>query len=524
MEGTSKLLSKRTAALAAGTVALAVTLAACGGGSSSSSSSSGGKAGGSGTGTLTLGALFPPVTYAAAGAEWANVSPYMQAVYDTLLHATPDAKIEPWLATSWSYNATKTVLTMKLRTDVKFTDGTAFDASVAAQNITRFHEGTSPNKSFLTNVKDAKAIDPATLQITLAQPDPSLLNYLTQNAGIQESPKAFTASDVKTKPVGSGPYILDTVKTVIGSKYVYTKNPNYWAKDQQHYANLVINVYGNIATQVNALRGGQVDGLNLADNSANDQLKATGITLFPHELDWQGLLIMDRAGKLNPALANLKVRQAINYAIDRGAMLKAVAKGNGTVTGQIFPTTSPAYDQALDTMYPYDKAKAKQLLSEAGFGSGLTITLPEINLSGTTVYDLMKQYLGDAGITVKYEQVALNDAIAQLLAPKYAMSWFQLQEDPTAWQVANFTMTKGATFNPFKVDDPTIAGYAAKIQRGSDTEAAAAAKGLNRYVVEQAWFAPWFRNQGNFAADKKTTVVQQSDNAYPYLWNITPPG
>ncbi|HEY0474966.1 MAG TPA: ABC transporter substrate-binding protein [Kribbella sp.] len=511
-------LSKRTVAFAAATAALAVTMAACGG-----SSSSGGSAGSGGsTGTLTLGALFPPVTYAASGAEWANVSPYMQAVYDTLLHATPDAKVEPWLATSWTYNTNKTVLTMKLRTDVKFTDGEAFTAQVAAQNLKRFRDGTSPNKSFLTNVKDAKAVDPATLQLTLSQPDPSLLNYLTQNAGIQESPKAFTASDAKTKPVGSGPYILDTGKTVIGSKYVYTKNPGYWAKDQQHYSNLLINVYGNISTQVNALKGGQVSGLNLADNSANDQLKASGITLSPHELDWQGLLIMDRLGKMNPALAKLKVRQAINHAIDRDALLKAVTKGNGTVTGQTVPKTSQAYDPALDTRYPYDKDKAKQLLSEAGYAGGLTITMPEIIISGTTVYDLIKQYLGDAGITVKYEQVALNDAVAAVLAPKYAMAWFQLQQDPTAWQIANFTMTKNATFNPFKVDDPKVAAFAAKIQTGSEAEAAAAAKDLNKYVVEQAWFAPFYRVAGNFAADKKTAVTQQSDNAYPYLWNITP--
>jgi peptide/nickel transport system substrate-binding protein len=284
----------------------------------------------------------------------------------------------------------------------------------------------------------------------------------------------------------------------------------------------LITVYGNISPQVNALKGGQVSGLNLADNSANDQLKASGITLSPHELDWQGLLIMDRLGKMNPALAKLKVRQAINYAIDRDALLKAVTKGNGTVTGQTFPKTSPAYDPALDTMYPYNKDKAKQLLSEAGYGSGLTVTLPEIIISGTTVYDLIKQYLGDAGITVKYEQVALNDAVAAVLAPKYAMAWFQLQEDPTAWQIANFTMTKNATFNPFKVDDPKVAAFAAKIQTGSEAEAATAAKDLNKYVVEQAWFAPFYRVAGNFAADKKTAVTQQSDNAYPYLWNITP--
>jgi peptide/nickel transport system substrate-binding protein len=512
--------NKKKLIIAAAGAALALSLTSCTGGSANAGQSS---SKGS-TGTLTLGSVFPPATYAAANAEWANVSPYMQAVYDTLLHATPDAKVEPWLATSWSYNADKTVLTMKLRTDVKFTDGTPFTADVAAQNLKRFAAGTSPNKSFLTSLKDAKAVDPATLQITLTQPDPSLLLYLTQNAGLQESPKAFTATDVKTKPVGSGPYVLDTGKTVIGSKYVYTKNPTYWAKDQQHYANLVINVYGTLPTQVNAIKGGQVNGVNLLGNTANAQIKASGYTLFPHELDWTGLLLMDRAGKMNPALGKLPVRQAINYAIDRAAMLKAVAQGNGTVTGQIFPKTSPGYDPALDNAYPYDKAKAKQLLTDAGYPNGFTLTLPEIIINGTTVYDLIKQYLGEVGITVKYQQVPLNNAIAAVLAPKYSATWFQLQEDPTTWQIANFTMTKNATFNPFKVDDPKIAALATTIQTGSDTAAATAAKDLNKYSVEQAWFAPWYRVAGNFAADKNTNVVQQSDNAYPYLWNITPKG
>ncbi len=143
---------------------------------------------------MTLGAILVPPTLAASGAGWANESPFHQAVYDTLLHATPDAKPVPWLATSWSYNTDKTVLTMKLRTDVKFTDGTPFTADVAAQNLMRFANGTptpSPNKSYLASVKDAKAVDPATLQITLKAPDPAMLEYLTQNAGPRGEPEGL---------------------------------------------------------------------------------------------------------------------------------------------------------------------------------------------------------------------------------------------------------------------------------------------------------------------------------------------
>jgi len=496
---------------------MALALAACGGSSSDSSGSSSGGSGGS----LILGVVVPASTQAAADARWANESPYMQAVYDSLVHLSPDGEPQPWLATKWSYNKDNTVLTMKLRDDVKFTDGTPFTADVAAQNVLRFRDGTSPNAANLAAVKDAKAVDPQTLQIILKAPDPALLVYLGQNGGLQESPKAFDAGDAKTKPVGSGPYILDTSKTVVGSKYVYTKNPDYWAPDEQHYDNLTLTVLPDAQTQTNAIRGGQVTGLNVADQSSVDQMEQAGFTAYPHELDWTGLLLLDRDGTMNPAMGEVKVRQAINYAIDRDAMLKAVAKGRGTVTGQIFPTTSPAYDEALDTQYPFDPEKAKQLMSEAGYADGFDLDMPLI--AGTTVVnDLVKQYLGDIGITVNYTQMPINDAITAILAPKYAASWFQLQMDPTAYQLGNFQIAENATFNPFHVADPTVAKDMSTIQNGDEAAADKAAADLNKYVVDQAWFDPFYRVQGNFVADKSTDVVQQSDNAYPYLWNIQP--
>jgi peptide/nickel transport system substrate-binding protein len=494
---------------------MALTLTACGGGGGSSG-------GGADTGTLNLGAILPATTMAAADANWATESPYIQAVYDSLLRESPDAEPEPWLATSWSYDDTKTVLTLKLRTDVKFTDGTPFDASVAAQNILRFRDGTSPNKSDLASVKDATAVDPATLQITLTAPDPTLLINLARNGGAQESPKAFTASDIKTNPVGSGPYTLDTGKTVVGSKYVYKKNPDYWAPKEQHFDNLVINVYQTTATQVNAVRGGQIDGTNMLDNTANDQIKAAGYQLVTHELDWVGLILFDRDGAMNPALGDAKVRQAINYAIDRPAMLKAAGRGFGTVTEQIFGEQNPGYDKSLEDTYSYDPDKAKQLLADAGYGSGLTIQMPQIQVGSTTVFDLVKQYLGDVGITVDYVPIPLSQAIPDILGAKYAASYFQLQANPSAWGVAKFNITPDATWNVFHTQDPTVDGLLTTIQTGSDDQSADAAKQLNKFVVEQAWFAPFYRVQGTFAASQDLKVVQQADNAYPYLYNITP--
>ena len=151
---------------------MTVALAACGGGGDSGTSGGGGS-----SDTLTLGAIVPASTQSAADSRWANESPYMQAVYDTLVHLSPTGEPEPWLATEWSLNEDKTVLTLTLRTDVKFTDGEPFNADAAAQNILRFRDGTSPNASNLANVEDAKAVDDATLEITpqAARPGPARL-------------------------------------------------------------------------------------------------------------------------------------------------------------------------------------------------------------------------------------------------------------------------------------------------------------------------------------------------------------
>jgi peptide/nickel transport system substrate-binding protein len=181
--------------------------------------------------------------------NFANESPYGQAVYDTLLKEDPSGELIPSLATEWAYNDDNTVLTLTLRDDVKFTDGTPFNADAAAQNLIRFRDGTSPNKSFLGALGDAKAIDETTVELTLTAPDPALLHYLSQNAGMQASPASFGAADAKTNPIGSGPYILDTDKTVIGTSYEYTKNPDYWDPENVHYDNLSLKVYADSTGQ-----------------------------------------------------------------------------------------------------------------------------------------------------------------------------------------------------------------------------------------------------------------------------------
>jgi peptide/nickel transport system substrate-binding protein len=487
-----------------------LVLSACGGSAGSSS-------------TLTLGLITPATTFEAPDMNWGNESPYNQAVYDSLVQASPAGVIEPHLATAWSYNAARTVLTMTLRAGVTFTDGTPFNASVAVKNLDAFQKGTSNNASDLVNMASATAVSPTQLVIRLKQPDPAFLTYLGEAAGSQESPKAWSSPTASTVPVGSGPYELDTKATVVGSSYVFTANPKYWDKPEQHYSMIVMNVYTSATTVLDAIEGGQVNAANTFDDTTIPQIQDAGFTVYPLELNWAGLSLFDRSGTMSTPLGNVKVRQAINDAFDRAALLKDMSDGYGSVTTQIFPTNSPGYESSLNSYYSFDPAKAKQLLAQAGYPHGFTLDMPSITVAfGEAAYALIQAELANIGIKVNYTDYQGSTIFTAILAPKYPATYFTLEEDPIPWQLAEFILTKDATFNPFHSTNSTVAGYLSTIQTGSSAQAATAARALNQYVVQNAWFAPFFRPQSSFVADGHTSVVVQAGNAVPYLWNIEP--
>ncbi|MCM3697059.1 ABC transporter substrate-binding protein [Microbacterium oleivorans] len=504
---------KATAAVA---VVAALALTGCaGGGETTNSSGEGGKAD-----RLTLISIAAPTSYdIGAGAEWGNRSEFFEAVFDTLLRKDSSGEIQPNLATEWEYNEDKTVLTLTLRDDATFTDGTAVDAEAVVGSLERFRDGTSPQAATLAG-KEFAAVDATTVTITQDAPDPSLENLLSIAPGLVQAPSSFDDENSATTPVGSGPYILDSASSVTGTTYNYTANPDYWNKDAVKYENLTINVMEDVTATLNAIKAGEANGAKIADNNTIAEVEGAGWTIESNELDFQGLLLLDRAGTMAPELADVKVRQAINMAFDREALLQSLQSGYGTVTEQVFPATSEAYDETLDSTYPYDPDAAKALLSEAGYPNGFTLNMMSTPAFQTT-FDLVAQQLADIGITVNYTDPGTGNFITDMLAPKYPATWMALEQNPD-WQLINFMIAPNATFNPFKYQDDTVDGYISTIQNGTEDEATAAVKDLNKYIVDQAWFAPFFRVQGTFATDANTNLEFWPTNAYPSIFDFSP--
>ncbi|MCK6079141.1 peptide ABC transporter substrate-binding protein [Microbacterium sp. EYE_5] len=503
---------KATAAVA---VVAALALAGCAGGETPGTGGEGGKAD-----RLTLISIAAPTSYdIGAGAEWGNRSEFFEAVFDTLLRKDSSGEIQPNLATEWSYNEDNTVLTLTLRDDVTFTDDTPLDAEAVVGSLERFRDGTSPQAATLAG-KEFAAPDATTVTITQDAPDPSLENLLSIAPGLVQAPSSFDDENSATTPVGSGPYILDSASSVTGTTYNYTANPDYWNADAVKYENLTINVMEDTTAILNAIKAGEANGAKIADNNTIAEVEGAGWTIESNELDFQGLLLLDRAGTMAPELADVKVRQAINMAFDREALLQSLQSGYGTVTEQVFPATSEAYDESLDGTYAYDPDAAKALLADAGYPDGFTLNMMSTPAFQTT-FDLVAQQLSDIGITVNYTDPGTGNFITDMLAPKYPATWMALEQNPD-WQLINFMIAPSATFNPFKYQDDTVDGYIETIQRGSEEEATAAVKELNKYIVDQAWFAPFFRVQGSFAVDTNTDLAFWPTNAYPSIFDFSP--
>jgi peptide/nickel transport system substrate-binding protein len=500
----------------AATIAIAaIALTGCAGGGDDSGTSDSGRAD-----RLTLTAIIGPTSYdIGQGAEYGNRSPFFQAVFDTLLQKNSAGEIEPWLATDWEYNEDNTVLTLTLRDDVEFTDGTPLDAEAVVASLERFRDGTAPQAATLAG-KEFAATDATTVTITQPAPDPSLVNLLSIAPGLIQAPSTFDDPDSVTEPIGSGPYVLDTAATVTGTTYVYTANPDYWNPDVVKYDNLTINVIEDPTATLNALKAGEANGAKIVNNDTIPEIEASGWTIESNELDFQGLLLFDRAGTMAPELADVNVRKAINMAFDREALLEALQAGYGTVTEQVFPATSVGYDEALDSTYEYDPEGAKELLAEAGYPDGFTLNMMSTPAFQTT-FDLVAQQLADIGITVNYTDPGSGNFITDMLAPKYPATWMALEQNPD-WQLINFMIAPDATFNPFHSHDPQVDEYIATIQTGTQEEAEQATKDLNAWLVENAWFAPFYRVQGTHAVDANTELEFWPSNAYPSIFGFSP--
>lgn len=470
------------------------------------------------TTSLTIGSVVAVKSWEPSQADIGHGIQYYQAVYDNLILRSPDGKYLPNLAIKWRINPTSNSVLLDLRKGVKFTDGTVFNADVAVKNLNAFINGNGPQAAVFAGAKASK-IDTDSVRLTLANPNPDILYYLATTNSFMASSKAVGTEGLKTNPVGSGPYIYDR-SSIAGSKVVLTANPNYWDKSKQKFKKVTFIFMADIATRLNALRSGQVDA-TILDVANSDTATRAGMKLTSYNTDWSGLLLFDRAGTINPALAKVQVRQAIAHAIDRSALLRTVQEGKGKVTNQIFSTTSGVYDASLDKLYPYSPSKAKTLLAAAGYANGFTLEMPY-----GTFMEPMASFIATylKAVKINVEWVNATDYRGAVIGGKYAAAWFQLFQG-TAYVNYNLAVAPTGPRNIFGFSSSVTRAADASIKaNASATNVIAQLKKVNKHIVENAWFVPFYTVPQMYFTNKRVATVAQAQNAVPYLYNYKPTG
>jgi peptide/nickel transport system substrate-binding protein len=311
---------------------------------------------------------------------------------------------------------------------------------------------------------------------------------------------------------------MDKAATVKDSQSVFTARKDYWNKDLQKFQKVTFKTLTDLTARTNALVSGQVDA-TLLDPKTGKQAEGAKMTLAANQVDWQGLLLMDRDGAKNAPLGNVKVRQAINYAFDRKTILEQVLLGQGTPTSQPFGKESGAWTEELENYYSYDPAKAKQLLKEAGYETGVTLEVPSVP-GFETQLAVVKQQLADVGITLNVGSALTNTFTSDIAAQKFTTMYFSLfQGEP--WVAINHIVSTKALYNAFKNTAPDLQAKIDAVQSGG-ADAGKLAQEVNKYVVDQAWFAPLFRVNQMYYHNSKITVTPQIQQAVPSIYNYSP--
>ena len=469
----------RAAAVAA---AAGLALTACSGGGGSSSGATEDDA----PQTLRLSQAAPPANFQIGNWAGGDATLFL-SVYDTIVHRGVDGELEPAIAESWEYNEDRTQLTLDIRDGMEFTNGEPVDAEAVVASLEAARAGSSTAQN-LASVQQVEATDESTVVVTLAQPDGALVDSLSSTVGAVGAPDVLTAEESKLSPIGSGPYTLSAESTV-GSKYILEKNEDHWNADAYPYETVEVQVIADPSASQNAVLSGQLDfaGLQSAD----------ALTQFPEDRFSSGvgkanavavLWLVDREGKVVPALSDVRVRQAINLAFDRAGIEKNLNPGTNHATNQIFSPEGEAFSEDLLEETPHDVDRAKELLAEAGYPDGFPVTMPSVTGITTTYESVITQSLADIGVQVTWESVPFQDFYAKVFGGNYGM--FFMFNGFGGSPALDFKTSTSGIFNPSGATTPELQELVTSAYSASEEEQGEAYAAINEYLVAEAWYAP----------------------------------
>ncbi|MCD7036393.1 ABC transporter substrate-binding protein [Metabacillus sp. GX 13764] len=369
-------------------------------------------------------------------------------IYERLLkYGDNDTTVQPALAEKWDVSKDGLVYTFHLRKGVKFHDGTDFNAEAVVFNFDRWMNGDADKFPYYTMfggfkkdeghvIKEVKAVDENTVVFTLKRPQaPFLKNIAMAPFGIA-SPDAVKKYGDKFRehPVGTGPFKF--VEWKANDRIVLEKNENYWMTGYPKLNKVIFKTIPDNSARLNALQTGEIDlmdGVNPSDLSKVEGDK--NLQLFKRASMNVGYVGMTVTRK---PLDNKLVRQALNYAVDKKAIIQAFYGGLAEPAKNPLPPTVEGYDNDIQE-YPYNPEKAKELLKQAGFPNGFSMDLWAMPVArpympeGMKVAEVLQASFAKIGVKAKivtYDWATYLEKASKGEADSFMLGWTGDNGDP----------------------------------------------------------------------------------------------
>jgi len=406
-------------------------------------------------------------------------------------------KLTPRLASSWTVKDNR-VWEFKLRPGVRHHDGTPVTAEDVKYSLDIYRQDGSPRKANTVGITNVEVVDPQTVRITTDGPRPGLMANLSLLLIFPKKAREKMGTDeFGKKPVGNGPYKF--VEFVRGQRLVLEANPDYY-RGRVQPSRLVLRPIADPATRVAELKTG---GVQIIQEPSLTQVKElhndpnTELKLLKG-----GRLIIHPFNTTEPPFDDVRVRQAANYAVDRTSILQRVLENYGQLLHGPFTSAWPGYDPNLKP-YPYNPAKAKQLLTEAGYPNGIEATFSITSgafLKDRDIAEVIASQLGEVGIKVRLvptERATLqNTWLAGEFKGITSVAW-GTAADPDA--MLGWTLYNRKGHKP----DEKLNGLIDKSRKTVDAERRVAVlKELGHYVHDQAYWLFMYA-QDEFYAKRK---------------------
>jgi peptide/nickel transport system substrate-binding protein len=371
-------------------LALLLVVSGCSAGSSATVSSD--------PNSLSVGFTAEPANFDFTGTDGTAIpQALLYNVYEGLVKLDGNGKIVPLLASSWTVSEDRKTYDFQLRPGAEFSNGAPFTADDVKFSLQRVKTDWKISiKSKMDVVERVDVVDPTHARVTLSKPSNNWLFDMTTRLGAMFSPTGV--ADLANKPIGTGPYVVAQRRR--GDSIVLRENPGYWGK-KPVYSTVYLKYIKDPTALNNSLLSNGIDVISTitAPDSIPQFENDTRFTVVQGTTNSEVTLAFNDA---KAPLNDVRVRQALTYAIDRKALLDTAWAGRGTLIGSMVPPTDPWYED-LSTAYPFDPVRAKALLAEAGQTNlSLRLRIPNLPYS-VSAAQVVGSQLADIGVKVTIE-------------------------------------------------------------------------------------------------------------------------